>query len=92
VPHILDLGTRRRWVVSFTHQLLYSQGKTPWHTLDGMWVGLRAGLDMMLQRKIPSPCQKSNPNHPIHDHHSLTELSQLIKEIKFETLKVLGIQ
>jgi hypothetical protein len=31
---ILDLGTRWRWVVSFTPQLLYPQGKSPWYPLD----------------------------------------------------------
>jgi hypothetical protein len=29
-----DIGTRWRWVVSFTPQLLYSQGKRPWYPLD----------------------------------------------------------
>jgi len=33
-PHILDLGTRWMWVVSFTHRLLYPQGKSPWFPLD----------------------------------------------------------
>jgi hypothetical protein len=32
--HILDLGTRWRWVVSFTPRPLYPQGKSPWHPLD----------------------------------------------------------
>jgi len=29
-PRILDLGTRWRWVVGFTPQPLYSQGKSRW--------------------------------------------------------------
>jgi hypothetical protein len=29
-----DLGTRWRWVVSFTPRPLYPQGKSPWYTLD----------------------------------------------------------
>jgi len=29
-----DLGTRWRWVVSFTPQPLYPQGKSPWYPLD----------------------------------------------------------
>jgi hypothetical protein len=33
-PRILDLGTRWRWVVSFTARLLYPQGKSPWYLLD----------------------------------------------------------
>jgi hypothetical protein len=32
-PLILDLGTRWRWVVSFTPCLLYPQGKSPWYPL-----------------------------------------------------------
>jgi len=33
-PCILHLGTRRRWVVSFTPRPLNPQGKSPWYTLD----------------------------------------------------------
>jgi hypothetical protein len=33
-PRILDLGTRWRWVVSFTVRPLYPQGKNPWYPLD----------------------------------------------------------
>jgi len=29
VPRILELGTRRRWVVSFTPQPPYPRGKSP---------------------------------------------------------------
>jgi hypothetical protein len=31
---IPDLGTRWRWVVSFTLRPLYPQGKSPWYPLD----------------------------------------------------------
>jgi hypothetical protein len=34
VPRILDLGTRWRWVVSFTPRPLYPQGKSPLYPLD----------------------------------------------------------
>jgi hypothetical protein len=40
VPRILDLGTRWRWVVSFTPLPLYPQGKSPWYPLDRR-LGLR---------------------------------------------------
>jgi hypothetical protein len=33
-PHILDLGTRWKQVVSFKPWLLYSQGESPWYQLD----------------------------------------------------------
>jgi hypothetical protein len=32
-PHILDLRTRWRWVVSFMLRLLYPQGMGPWYPL-----------------------------------------------------------
>jgi hypothetical protein len=34
VPHILELGTRWRWVVSFTPRPLYPQGKSLWYPLN----------------------------------------------------------
>jgi hypothetical protein len=34
-PRILDIGSRWRWVVSFTPRPLYPQGKSPWYPLDG---------------------------------------------------------
>jgi hypothetical protein len=30
-PRILDLGTRWKWVVSFTPRPLYPQGRSPWY-------------------------------------------------------------
>jgi hypothetical protein len=33
-PHILNLGTRWRCLVSFTPRSLYPQGKSPWYPLD----------------------------------------------------------
>jgi hypothetical protein len=41
-PHILDLGTRWRWVFSFTPWLLYSQGKNPRYPLDRRLGGLQS--------------------------------------------------
>jgi len=32
------------------------------------WMGPRASLDMV-SRIIPSPCQKSDPNHPAHSQY-----------------------
>jgi hypothetical protein len=48
-------------VVSFTPLPLYSQGKAPDTHLIGGWVGPRAGLDVLVRRKIPSPCWDWNP-------------------------------
>jgi hypothetical protein len=33
-PCILDLGSRWRWMVSFTPRPLYPYGKRPWYALD----------------------------------------------------------
>jgi len=33
-PCIFYLGSRWRWVVSFTPQPLYPQGRSPWYPLD----------------------------------------------------------
>jgi hypothetical protein len=64
-PSILDLGTRWRWVVSFTTRPLYPQEKSLCFPLDRGWVGPRAVLDAVVKRKIPSPRRESNPRTPI---------------------------
>jgi hypothetical protein len=64
-PLILDLGTRWRWVVSFTPRPLYRQGKTPGTHWIGGWVGPRAVPDAVVKRKIPSPSRESKPRTPI---------------------------
>jgi hypothetical protein len=48
---IVDLGIRWRWVVSFTPRSLYYRRKSPRYPLGG-WMGPRAGLDVVKQRKI----------------------------------------
>jgi hypothetical protein len=64
LPSFLDLGTRWRWVVSFTPQPLYPKERTPGTQWIGGWVGPRAVLDAV-KRKIPSPRRQSNPRTPI---------------------------
>jgi hypothetical protein len=50
---ILDLGTRWRWVLSFTPRPLYTRGKNLRGTLwIRGWVDHRAGLDAVEERKI----------------------------------------
>jgi hypothetical protein len=56
-PRILDLGTRRRWVVSFTPRPRFTPEEPP--------VGPRAVLEAVVNRKIPSPRRESNPRTPI---------------------------
>jgi hypothetical protein len=63
-PRILDLSTRWRWVVSFMPQLLYPRERTPGTNWIGGWVGPKAGLDMVVKRKIPSLTGTHTLNHP----------------------------
>jgi hypothetical protein len=51
VPRILDLGTKWRWVVSFTPRPLYPGQRAPGTHWIG-WVGPRAGLDDVEKRKF----------------------------------------
>jgi len=48
-------------VVSFTAQLLYPRGNSPWYPLNGRLGSPRASLDVVVKRKILSSCQDSNP-------------------------------
>jgi hypothetical protein len=52
-PRILDPGTRWRWVVRPSRFTL--RERTPRTHWIGGWVGLRAVLDAVMERKIPSP-------------------------------------
>jgi hypothetical protein len=62
---ILNLGTRWGWVVSVAPLPRFTPGgRTPGTNWIGDWVGPRAGLDAGARRKIPCPCQGSNPGRP----------------------------
>jgi hypothetical protein len=52
------------WSVSCTGCFTPRERAPGTHWIGG-WVGLRAILDKVLKRKIPSPHRESNPNHPI---------------------------
>jgi hypothetical protein len=60
-PCILDLGTRWRWVVSFTARPLYPPEKETLVPMMRGWVGPRAGLDAVVRRKISSSYRDSSP-------------------------------
>jgi len=60
-PRILNIGTRLRWVVSFTPRPLY-----PVEIIYGnhwIWgrVGHRVGLDVVARRKIPPQVGNRTP-------------------------------
>jgi hypothetical protein len=52
------------------HQKVHPWEKNPSTHLTGGWVGPRVSLDAVEKRKIPSPCQESNPMNPNHPAHS----------------------
>jgi hypothetical protein len=54
-PRILDLGTRWRSVVSFTHRPLYPQGKNAWYPLDRRLGGPQSRSGRCGEEKIPQP-------------------------------------
>jgi len=63
----LDLGTRWRWVVSFTLRPLYSQRKSPWCPLDRNLSGpqIRSGRGGEEKNFQPSPgIEPWNPDRP----------------------------
>ena len=55
LPVILNLGTRWRWVVSFTPWTLYARWKRQRYPRMGCWVGLKASES--LERKSVAPAE-----------------------------------
>jgi hypothetical protein len=51
VPHILNIGTRWRWMFNFTSQLLYPQERT-WFSWNRGWVFTIDGLEVLAKRKL----------------------------------------
>jgi hypothetical protein len=64
-PRILDLGTRWRWVVSFTTRPLYPQGKTPWYPFNRRLGGPRSRSGRGGEEKNTQPRRESNRRTPI---------------------------
>jgi len=72
-PSIIDLGSRWRWVVSFTRLPLYPQGKSPWHPLDKR-------LDGPQSRSGRGGIEKNS--RPLSEFHPL--IIQLVAQSVFE--------
>jgi hypothetical protein len=64
-PRILDLDTRRRWVVSFTPWPLYLQGRRPHCLLDRRLGGPQSQSERGEEENISSLYRESNPWIPI---------------------------
>jgi hypothetical protein len=65
-PRILDLGTRWRWVVNFTPQPLYPQGKIPppRYPLDRSLGGPQSRSGRSGEERTPRHRRESNPIIP----------------------------
>jgi hypothetical protein len=81
-PRILDLGTKWRWVVSFTPRPLYPHGKSPWYPLDRRLGGLRnrSGHSSEETNSQPLPELETPTNQPVAQRYT-TELSWLPKNL-----------
>jgi hypothetical protein len=64
-PRILDLGTRRRWVVGFTPRPLYPKEKSPWFPLDSRLGGPQSRSRHGGEEKNSQPHRESNSKTPI---------------------------
>ena len=53
-PHILNLGAKWSWVITFMLQLLYSRGRATSKHWIGDWVDPRTGRDGLEDIKIPT--------------------------------------
>jgi hypothetical protein len=61
---ILDLGIRWRWVVSFTHRLLYLRGNSSRYPLDRRLGGAQSRSRHCEVKKNLLLCRDSNPGRP----------------------------
>jgi hypothetical protein len=67
-PRILDIGTRWRWVVSFTLRPLYPQEKIPWYSLDRSLDGPQSRSEHGGEEKeFPAPAGTRTPDHPAYN-------------------------
>jgi hypothetical protein len=78
-PHIIELGTRWRWVVSFTFRRLYPQGKSSLYSLDRRLFGPQSrsgrGGGKKNSQLLPGP---EPPIILSAAHRYTTEISRLL--------------
>jgi hypothetical protein len=58
---VLDLGTRRRWVLRFTPLPLYLRENSPWYPLDRRLSVPQSWFRRCAENNISYLCQESNP-------------------------------
>jgi hypothetical protein len=71
-PRILNLGTRWKWVVSFTPRPLYPQRKSPWYLLDRRLGGSQSRCGRGGEEKNSQPPPGIEPQNPDRPAHSPT--------------------
>jgi hypothetical protein len=78
-PRILDLGTRWRWMVSFTPRPLYPPGNSPWYPFDIRLGGPQSPSGYGGEEKNSQPLPGLEPpiNQPVAQRYT-TELFQLL--------------
>jgi hypothetical protein len=84
-PCILNLGTRWRWMVSFTPWALYTRGKSPRYPLDRRFGGPQSLSERGGEEKnsYHSPYRELNPGHQACSLvPMLTELPRLFTLLK----------
>jgi hypothetical protein len=74
-PHIPNLGTRLRWLISFTPRSLHPPGKTGTHLIVTL-MGPRAGMNPVA-KKNPCACRELNPVRPARS--SVTILAEILR-------------
>jgi hypothetical protein len=64
--NVLDLGSRWRWVVSFTPRPLYPRGRSPWCRLDRLgWPQSRSGCCGVEKSLLGLPRIEPRPSSPL---------------------------
>jgi hypothetical protein len=90
VPRILDLGTRWRWVFSFTARPLYPKEKRSWYPLDRRLGGPQRRSERGGEENNSQPLQGLEPPiiQPVAPCY-ITELSQLLNTRKSQKVTLI---
>jgi len=88
VPRIVNLGSRWRWVVSFTPRPLYPRGRSFWYQFDRRLGGphRRSGRGGEEKQSLHCPCRQSNPFRPAHN------LITILTELPLDELNMKGLE